>query len=225
MNRNKTLYRILLLFLCAAISLSVLPVTQARADESRSIARFKDVMPGQWYYEAIEYVVTNGYFNGVSNNSFAPNDQMTRAMFVTVLGRYAGVTADSPDEASDSVFVDVEPGAYFSEYVRWAVENEITTGITDSIFGYAESVTREQAAVFLYRYAQLVGLDTSIDQIATPNTFTVGSNPSPWAMKAMTWAMNKGIMRGIGNDLNPQAVVTRAQVAQIMLNFSQFVNR
>lgn len=222
----KKLFRKSFAFLAAmAICLSFLPVTVAHAEEDSAAAHFNDVLPGQWYYSAIEFVVENGYFNGVSENSFAPNDPMTRAMFVTVLGRYAGVDA-SAAETSVSAFVDVAPGSYYYGYVGWAVENGIVLGFSETVFGQADFVTREQVAVFLYRYAQLVGLDTSVDSIATPSSnFQIGEKISPWALKAVTWAMNKGIMRGIDNNLDHQAEATRAQVAQILMNFAKFANR
>lgn len=221
---RKRFHRLPALLLAAVMCLSVLSTGIARAEESTDADSFNDVLPGQWYYAAIEYVVENGYFNGVSEDSFAPNDPMTRAMFVTVLGRFAGVE-DTAAEASNSIFVDVAPGSYYSSYVGWAVENGIVLGYSETLFGQADYVTREQVAVFLYRYAKLIGLDTTIDNIATPNTFNVGAKISPWAVTAVTWAMNKGIMRGIGSTMDHQAEATRAQVAQIMMNFSQFANR
>ena len=224
MTMKKMFYRLMTMVLSAAMCLSVLMTGVAHAEETKQDVRFDDVMPGQWYYSAIEYVVENGYFNGISEELFAPDSPMTRAMFVTVLGRFAGVE-HAEGKAAISVFVDVEPGSYYCEYVGWAVENGIVQGYSANIFGYADYVTREQVAVFLYRYAKMVGLDVTIDRIATTQTFNSGSNASPWALNAVVWAMNKGIMRGVGNDLNPQAEVTRAQVAQIMMNFAIFAGK
>ena len=221
---RKLFHRLPALLAAAAICLSFLPAGIAQAEENSAAEQFEDVLPGQWYASAIEFVVENGYFNGVSEKSFAPDAPMTRAMFVTVLGRYAGVE-DTAQEASDSVFIDVEPGSYYSGYVGWAVENGIVLGFTDTVFGQADFVTREQVAVFLYRYAQLIGLDTSVDSFATPSTFNVGAKISPWAMKAVTWAMSKGIMQGLSGNMDHQAEATRAQVAQILMNFSNFANR
>ena len=112
---RKLFHRLPALLAAAAICLSFLPAGIAQAEENSAAEQFEDVLPGQWYASAIEFVVENGYFNGVSEKSFAPDAPMTRAMFVTVLGRYAGVE-DTAQEASDSVFIDVEPGSYYSGY-------------------------------------------------------------------------------------------------------------
>lgn len=191
----------------------------AAAETSGDLSRFRDVFPGQWYYEAIEFVVTNGYFNGVSETSFAPGQPMTRAMFVTALGRMAGVDAETEQP---SPFKDVDSGSYYSGYVAWASENGIVQGLNDDFFAPDALVTREQIAVFLYRYAKHIGMDVSIGQTAQPNnsTFNGENIVSPWAMTAMVWAANRGIMKGTGKGLEPQAEATRAQVAQMLYSFS-----
>ena len=212
------------MFLTAAICLSIAPGGIAQAEESGSMDRFTDVMPGQWFYSAVEFVVENGYFNGMSETSFAPDEPMTRAMFVTVLGRFAGAEVTAAEFKNGSVFEDVEPGSYYCSYVNWAVENKIVTGYSKTIFGQGDPVTREQIAVFLYRYAELIGLDTGIVNTASPGTFSGGGNISPWAMKGVTWAMQKGLMKGLANNSDHQSAATRAEVAQILMNFSKFAN-
>ena len=220
---KKIFYRLPALLLTAAMCLVIASGGIAQAEESGSMDHFTDVMPGQWFYSAIEFVVENGYFNGVSKTSFAPDDPMTRAMFVTVLGRFAGIEDTSEGEQC-SVFEDVAPGSYYIGYVNWAVENEIVTGYSATVFGQGDPVTREQIAVFLYRYAKLTGLDTSVENTASPYIFNVGEKISPWAVKGVTWAMHKGLMKGLANNMDHQAVATRAEVAQILMNFSNFAN-
>lgn len=222
---KKMLRRLPVMLLAAAMCLSVVSIGTARAADTDCMSRFTDVMPGQWFYSAIEFVVENGYFNGVSETSFAPDAPMTRAMFVTVLGRFAGVE-DSEKNTEDSVFLDVQPGSYYFGYVGWAVENKIVTGYSETTFGQGDHVTREQIAVFLYRYAKYAGLDTSIQNTASPNnTFNVDEKISPWAIKGVTWAMHKGLMKGLANNMDHQAVATRAEVAQILMNFAKFANK
>ncbi len=204
--------------LLLSVVLLLLTPCVAAAENSEDPSRFRDVLPGQWYYSAIEYVVEHGYFNGVSDDTFAPDLPMTRAMFVTVLGRMAGV---DPTTYPASSFLDVAPDSYYSGYVTWAVETGIVQGLNDSLFGPGANVTREQIAVFLYRYAKHIGMDVSIGQTAQPHTFDGEDIVSPWAMTAMVWANNRGIMKGTGNGMEPQAQATRAQVAQILYNFAQ----
>lgn len=218
------LHRLPAMLLAAAMCLSIASANIAKAEESGTMDRFTDVLSGQWFYSAIEFVVENGYFNGVSETSFAPDAPMTRAMFVTVLGRFAGVEITA-ETAEGSAFEDVVPGSYYCGYVNWAAENEIVTGYSETIFGQGDHVTREQIAVFLYRYAKFVGLDTSIESTASPSTFNAGEKISPWAVKGVTWAMHKGLMKGLSNNMDHQAVATRAEVAQILMNFAQFANK
>ena len=196
----------------------VLSTGIAAADNSDKMSNFTDVLPGQMYYAAIEYVVTHGYFNGVSEDSFAPNDLMTRAMLVTVLGRMADVEAAT---YQTSRFTDVDDDSYYSGYLSWAAENDIVNGVGGDKFAPESFVTREQVAVFLYRYARHTGMDTNPGHIASPTTFNSDSNVSSWAVAAMVWANNKGIMRGTDSGLDPQAQVTRAEVAQMIYNFSK----
>ena len=218
MKTQKISHRLSALFLSLVMLLSP---GIARAENWGDTSRFKDVIPGQWYYAAIEYVTERGYFNGVSRDTFSPGTPMTRAMFVTALGRMAGV---DPAAYSASGFLDVDPESYYGGYVAWAVENEIVQGLDKSLFGPNENITREQIAVFLYRYAKHIGLDTSVGQTAQPYTFGGEEIISPWAMTAMIWANNRGVMKGTSNVMEPQAQATRAQVAQMLYNFSKLTN-
>lgn len=216
-NKNFT-HRLSALFL--SLVMLLLTPCVAAADNTNGMPRFRDVLPGQWYYAAIEYVVEHGYFNGVSRDTFEPGAPTTRAMFVTALGRMAGV---DPSAYSASGFLDVPEDSYYSGYVAWAVEIGIVQGLSTTLFGSNENITREQIAVFLYRYAKHIGLDTSVGQTAQPHTFDGEEVVSPWAMTAMVWANNRGIMKGTGNGLEPQAQATRAQVAQMLYSFAQLI--
>lgn len=179
---------------------------------------FTDVAPGQWYYDAVQHVVYNGYFKGVSDDAFAPSNMMTRAMFVTVLGRIAGI---SENGTASGDFADVPAGQWFTNYVAWASENGIVQGTANGAFSPNANITREQMAVFLYRYAKYAGLDTSYDN--TIASFSDAGKISSWAQEAMAWAVSKGIMNGTGTGLEPQANATRAQVAQIVFNFDSIM--
>lgn len=216
MHIKKFLRRFFSAFL--SIAMLVLFSTVSAAESTAELSRFTDVMPGQWYYSAIEYVVTNGYFKGTNENTFAPGEPMTRAMFVTVLGRLALV---DPSAEPTSDFRDVPAGSYYGGYVSWAAENDIVRGLTPGFFGPNVCITREQIATFLYRYARHIGLDTTVDSIATPSTFNSDTDISSWALRPMVWAVSKGIMQGTPNGLEPQAQATRAQVAQMIYNFSK----
>lgn len=220
MHKNNLKHRLTAILL--SLVLFLLSPGIAVAENSTDMSRFTDVIPGQWYYAAIEFVVTNGYFKGVSETSFAPAQPMTRAMFVTALGRMAGVDPKAEPQAR---FKDVESNSYYIGYVAWASKNGIVQGLSNDLFSPDAFVTREQVAVFLYRYAQYIGMDVSIGQTAVPHssnnsTFNGENIISPWAMTAMSWASSRGILRGTDKGLEPQTEATRAQVAQMLYSFS-----
>lgn len=181
--------------------------------------KFIDVTADKWYYDAVEYVFQKGYFKGTSETTFSPNGTMTRAMFVTVLGRMAGIPEN---READTKFTDVKKGSYYAGYVAWAAEQGIAMGTSATTFSPNAKVTREQMAVLLYRYAKYVGADVSADSDAL-STFTDAASVSGWAKEAMAWATDHKILIGTGNGLKPRAQATRAQGAQIIFNFSQYM--
>ena len=175
---------------------------------------FLDVASDAWYYDAVAYVYENGMMNGTSSNVFSPNATTTRGMIVTMLYRLEG----EPRVSGTSTFDDVANGMYYADAIAWAAGNDIVTGYDDTTFGPNDAITREQMAAILYRYAQYKGYDTSAK--GSLDTFTDGSATSGWAVEAMAWAVGEGILSGKGNGkLDPTGTASRAEVAQIMMNF------
>ena len=152
---------------------------------------FVDVNPGDAYYDAVLYVYENGLFKGVSETEFAPDTTMTRAMFVTVLGRMAGV---NPLLYQKSSFTDVEVGQWYSPYVEWAAQSGIVLGYGDGTFGLNDEITVEQAAVILARYAAFTGRSTYT--LRTLHDFADSADVSDWAVYSMKWIVNTGIYTG-----------------------------
>ena len=183
---------------------------------------FSDVSDSAWYKDAVDYVVSNGYFNGVSSTEFNPDGTMTRAMFATAVGRLAGV-----DESAyaGSSFSDVPAGQWYSAYVKWASDNGIVNGVGDGRFDPNGEITREQMAALLYRYAQYAGVDVTpaAGAAAAFASFADSASVSDYARDAMTWAVGAGIINGSDGSLMPQADATRAQVAQIIRNYAETV--
>ena len=177
---------------------------------------FTDVPAGHWAESAIGFVTEQGYFNGTSAATFSPSVPMTRAMLATVLWRMAG----EPAAAAASPFTDVAAGEWYTEAVAWAAEQGVVNGIGEGLFDPEGTITREQLAVMLYRYAQLQGVDTTQGGMAV-REFSDYDAISSWAGDAMTWAVNAGVLSG--NDagqLNPGGAATRAEVAQMLYNYS-----
>lgn len=176
--------------------------------------QFTDVPSGSWYEDAVRYVVRAGLFYGTSETTFSPDDNMTRAMLVTVLWRLDGL----PNPKGTNAFTDIADGQWYTDAVLWASESGIVGGYGDGLFGTNDSITREQLAAILYRYAVVKGYDVS--QPAEINDYADAMSVSEWALEAMRWAVGAGIITGTGNNtLSPAGTAARAQVAAMLTRF------
>ena len=180
---------------------------------------FMDVPASAWYYDAVEYVYENGLMSGVSGGWFAPNDTLTRAMLVQTLYAMEGRPA-----AASAGFADVASGDWYASAVNWAAANGVVSGVSETGFGPNNALTREQLALILYRFAQYKGYDvTGTSDLAA---YADGSSVSSWAAEAMGWAVDAGLISGVGgNQIAPTGTASRAQVAQILMNFCENVAR
>ena len=159
---------------------------------------YTDVSPYAWYAEAVEYVTVQGLMNGVGEGRFAPSATVTRAMVWTVLARMDGENTEGGS-------------AWYSKARTWAMENGISDGTNPEA-----AITREQLATMLYRYCGSPAVSGSLSGYAD------GSSVSDWAEDAMLWAIEQGLIEGIGgNKLAPAADTTRAQLAQILMRFDK----
>ncbi len=187
------------------------PVTPT-PDDNR---RFIDVAETDWFNKAVNYVADNNYFQGVSENEFDPYGKMTRAMLVTVIGRMA--KADTSGAVNN--FTDVADGSWYAGYVAWAAENGIVTGIGEGKFAPNDNVTREQIAAILMRYAATKGIETSVDNTEKYDSMKDTDKVSDYAVEALKWATANGIINGAEGNINPKGNATRAEVAQMIMNF------
>lgn len=181
---------------------------------------FKDVKTDDWYYEAVQYVNSKGLFNGTGTNEFSPGDSMTRGMFVTVLGK-----ANKLDTSAygSSKFKDVSANAYYAPYVTWAAEVGVVNGTSATTFSPDNSITREDMAVMLYRYARAYGYDTSYEE-AKLLDFPDSNKISSYAQVPMAWAVTHGVLAGSDGYLNPKGYATRAETAQIFYNSDEVLS-
>ena len=185
------------------------------AASAAAAEKFTDVAPGAWYYEAVDYAVSEGLFNGTSQTTFTPNGTMTRGMFVTVL---ANKTENySAHQYAGSSFSDVAAGQWYAPPVEWAYQNKLVGGIGGGLFAPNSSLSREQLAVILYHYAKGCGADTSTTAGAL-GALTDNGNISGYARTAMEWAVSNKVLNGAEGKLDPKGTATRAQVAQILYN-------
>ncbi len=175
---------------------------------------FSDVASGSWYNDAVKYVSDKGIMNGVSDKLFAPEQKVSRAMFVQILYNME----KKPAVNSAAKFTDVKQSAWYADAVAWAASNGIVTGISATEFAPEKDVTREQFAVMLYRYASYKGtLKAASGSFAG---FTDSAAVSSYASEALNWAIGNGIITGkSGNKLDPKGGATRAEAAAMMMRY------
>lgn len=179
---------------------------------------FVDVSPEAWYKNAVDYVFENSLMSGTSSTTFSPDITTSRGMIVTTLYRLE----QSPSVSESSDFSDVEDGQWYSDAIVWASVNDIVSGYGNGMFGPDDSVTREQMATILYRYAQFKGYPTTSS--ADLAKYTDLEMLSTWAQEPMKWANAFGIITGTtATTLNPQGNATRAEMAAMLMRFCKNV--
>ncbi|MBR0366409.1 MAG: S-layer homology domain-containing protein, partial [Clostridia bacterium] len=175
---------------------------------------FTDVPADAWYYSFVKAAFDKGLMNGISETEFAPDGDLTSAMFTTIIYRMAG----SPETDAVNAFTDVPSGSYYEKAVAWAYANGIITGYDETTFAPDDKITREQMAALMWRYAAYIGLDTSA---AAELGFTDTAEISEYAVPAMEWVCAAGIIGGYDdNTLRPAANATRAQTATVIERFA-----
>lgn len=170
---------------------------------------FTDVAEGKWYYNAVRFVQENDLMVGYSNGEFGVNDDLSRSQLAQILFNKEG----KPEVTGKTDFSDVSNKAWYTDAVYWAANKGIVSGYGNGKFGPNDAITREQLAVMLWNY---YGSPTVTN---TEFNFTDKNKISGFAMDAMRWAVDKGILSGCGNGrLEPKGLASRAQVAQVLLN-------
>lgn len=187
---------------------------------------FTDVKESDWFYPHVQWAAGSGVLSGTSATTFEPNAPMTRGMFVTALANWEGI---DPAQYPGSRFQDVEEGAWYAAPIQWAASWGIASGTgqgdftfdspTLDTFSPAAPVTRQDAAVILYGYAQLLGGETQSTTYPL-NRFPDGWDTSIYARDAMAWAIAQGIFQGSDGKLLPRDTLTRAQAASILHKFA-----
>ena len=182
---------------------------------------FKDVSGNAWYRDAVQWAVDKGIMNGVSEDTFAPDDATTRAMVVTMLWLLAG----EPASSAAAPFTDVSGDDWYAGAVAWAAESGATSGTGADTFSPNAPVTREQLAAILYRYAQAQGKGFEgawMFLLDYPDADQV----SDWADEAMHWMTMNGVITGMGDGtLAPQDNATRAQIATMFMRFVEAMEK
>ncbi len=182
-------------------------------------SRFVDLPANAWYTVYALQAADLGLMGGVGNNLFAPADTTTRAMFVQILYAMEG----KPSVGTANPFTDAPSNQWYADAVQWAYEESVTGGTSSTTFSPNQNVTREQVAVFLYAYYGRPEVTGDL------SGFTDAGQVDSWAVEAMLWATQNGIMDGYLNgdgtwSLNPRGNANRAETATMMVAFYNLVN-
>ena len=181
---------------------------------------FKDVTTDHPFYEDIKYVYEKGLMQGVSEDIFQSATTTTRGMIATILYRMEG----EPAVKNASSFRDVADGMYYTKAVAWAAANGIVNGYADGTFQPDQTISREQMAAILYRYAQYKGCDVSVGEDTNILSYTDATQVAEYAIPAFQWAVGAGIINGTtATTLSPKGSATRGQVAAILHRYCEWI--
>lgn len=180
---------------------------------------FEDVSISGWYYDAVDFVTTKGLMGGVSSTKFAPNDQITRAMFITMLYRL-----DNEPNVSRVVYKDVPADSWYADAVSWASKKNIANGVSKDNFAPDAYITREQLVTILYRFAKYKNKSTAADKFNI-KSFIDNNEVAEYAVDPMNWAIENNLISGTSEiKLSPGNVATRAQAAMILQRLCEKYN-
>ncbi|WP_308533573.1 S-layer homology domain-containing protein [uncultured Peptoniphilus sp.] len=173
---------------------------------------YKDIK-GHWAERQIKYALEQNYFKDiVKGNDFKPNEKITRAEFVTILGRRAGI---DPSTFELKKFKDVDSKKYYSPYIAWALENKIVFGIDEDTFAPDKEITREEMAAFLVRFEDLINLNLKKEKEG--KNFKDAKEISTWAKDSVEKLSKLNIIEGMGDGkFSPKTNLTRAQIASVI---------
>jgi uncharacterized protein YjdB len=212
--------RLLSFFLSITLIVSLVPEAFA-ADP----ADMTDIS-GHWAESSIRWAMEEALYQGTSDTTFSPDATMSRGMFVTVLGRFAGIDPeDYQDWYLDDLFTDVSAGSYYAPYVNWAVRYGIANGMGDGTFAPDEPVTREQLAVLLQRFASIYNYEL-VGSGSVTDSFADAGQIQDYARDAVEAMRSTGLLQGAENqngtyDFLPQESATRAQCAVVLQRFQE----
>ena len=178
--------------------------------------KFTDLSGDAWYSDSAKYVLENGLMKGVTDTTFAPNENLTRAMLVTVLYR-----AENEPATNRSIpFSDVDMGAYYASAVSWAKQNGIVNGVTENEFAPKIDITREQITTIMHRYAMYKGDDVESGENTNILSYDDSDSISDYAKASLQWATGSGLIKDkTESTLNPLDNATRAEAATIFYRF------
>ena len=178
---------------------------------------YDDLDTGAWYHLFVDFAIENGLMQGYSSTTFAPYDEMTRAMIVQVLYNLEG----RPAVSGEQPYTDVPEGTWYFDAVLWAKELGLVLGYGNDMFGPDDAGSREQVAVIFYRYSQMKGYSLTEGSY---DHFGDKGSVSAYAQQAMRWTVGNGLMIGDENHcLRPREQSSRAEFATVLQRFLETI--
>ena len=181
------------------------------------LSTMTDMNGNEWFAEAIGFCLNKGLLSGTTATTVSPLNNTTRAQLLTILYRYAG----SPETVSKDPFADLKAD-WYKKPVIWAAENDVINAVPGSAFRPDANITREDLAEMLYRYTKNV-LGQTVASGADLSEYADTAEISGYALDAMKWANEKGLIKGKSingkNCLAPTGEETRAEVETILMRF------
>ena len=184
---------------------------KAESESSVTENPFKDI-DGHWAENAILAAYEKGIFSGTGNDTFSPDDNITRGMIASAVYRMSGGTEDGT-----SGFNDVKTDAYYSKAVAWGSKNGIFSGYENGLFQPEKEITREEMALIAYKYALYGGKDISAETTELFQNFSDSNEISDWSKEAINYCVEAGIMSGrTDGTFDPKGKATRAEAAGVL---------
>ena len=192
------------------------PTEETKVEKpSVSVEDMKDIPSDAWYADDVAYMMEKGWMTGTDSDAFSPDLSTERGMVITILYRMEG----SPAASGTSQFPDVKDGEWYTNAILWGTGNNIARGYDDGNFYPNKTVSRQELACFIYRYAQFKGYDTD-ETVNLLLQFVDANEIAAWAKDAMEWSNAATLIQGTSNDtLAPEDSTARSQLAAICHRF------
>ena len=201
-------------------------VTDCHGDASCPISGYTDIDNDAWYHDGVHYCIENGIMGGYGNGIFRPNVAVSRAQISAMLWNMEG----NPVVNYALDYKDVPADAWYTEAVRWMISQNIAGGYGKGIYAPDDTLTREQLAAILQKYAQYKGYDMAANKEVDLQSYSDAASISNWAYASMQWICDSGIvggMPGANGDiiLAPAGHVTRAEAATMLYRYCDVIGK
>lgn len=187
-------------------------------EEPENKTEYTDIPADAWYYEYVKFATDTGIIDGITGDEFRPDEDITRAAFITAVYRLENM----PEVTAENMFEDVEDDAFYRDAVVWGNENGIINGVSDTEFEPDERITREQLATMIYRYIKFNGEEGLTGDRRLSLDYIDADKISGYAYEPVLWCSMNEVIGGFDDGtVRPQGNTTRAQAAAILMRLNE----